>query len=40
MLLNFGANVEVVSPAEVRDDLAEVAADAVEQYSNMGLVIR
>ncbi len=39
-LLSFGANVEVLSPAEVRDDLAAVAADIVEQYSNEGSTIR
>jgi predicted DNA-binding transcriptional regulator YafY len=39
-LLSFGANVEVLSPAEVRDDLAAVAADVVKQYSNEGSLIR
>ena len=37
ILLSFGANVEVVSPAEVRADLAAVAADVVAQYSNVRL---
>ncbi len=36
-LLSFGANVEVVSPPEVRADLAEQAADVVALYSNMRL---
>ncbi len=36
-LLSFGANVEVVSPPEVRADLAEQAADVVVLYSNMRL---
>ena len=36
-LLSFGANVEVISPAEVRADLAEQAADVVALYSNMRL---
>jgi len=31
-LLGYGANVEVVSPPEVRADLAEVAAEVVAQY--------
>jgi predicted DNA-binding transcriptional regulator YafY len=39
ILLSFGANVEVVSPPEVRADLAAVAADVVAQYSNMGSVV-
>ena len=33
-LLSFGANVEVVSPAEVRADLAEQAANVTALYSN------
>ena len=33
-LLSFGANVEVTSPASVRADLAEVAAQVVACYSN------
>jgi len=36
-LLSFGANVDVVSPPEVRADLAEQAADVVALYSNMRL---
>jgi hypothetical protein len=36
-LLSFGRNVEVVSPPEVRADLAAVAADVVAQYSNSRL---
>jgi double-stranded uracil-DNA glycosylase len=36
-LLSFGGNVEVVSPPEVRADLAAVAADVVTQYSNSRL---
>ena len=36
-LLSFGANVEVISPPEVRADLAEQAADVVALYSNMRL---
>jgi predicted DNA-binding transcriptional regulator YafY len=36
-LLSFGANVEVVSPASVRADLAAVAAEIVGQYSNVRL---
>jgi predicted DNA-binding transcriptional regulator YafY len=39
-LLSFGANVEVVSPPEVRADLAEQAADMVALYSNMRLGVR
>ena len=39
-LLSFGANVEVVSPASVRADLAAVAAEVVECYSNARLDIR
>jgi predicted DNA-binding transcriptional regulator YafY len=31
-LLSYGANVEVVSPPEVRADLAQVAAEVVAQY--------
>ena len=38
-LLSFGGNVEVVSPASVRADLAEVAAEVVAQYSNTRLVL-
>ena len=39
MLLSFGGNVEVVSPPEVRADLAAVAATVVARYtgSNMRL---
>ncbi len=36
-LLSFGANVEVTSPASVRADLAEVAAEVVACYSNSRL---
>jgi len=36
-LLSFGANVEVVSPASVRADLVAVAAEIVDQYSNVRL---
>jgi predicted DNA-binding transcriptional regulator YafY len=39
-LLSFGANVEVVSPASVRADLAEVALEVVAQYSNVRSGIR
>lgn len=38
-LLSFGANVEVLSPPEVRADLAAVAADIVACYSNVRLVL-
>ena len=39
ILLSFGGHVEVVSPPEVRADLAEVAAEVVTRYadSNMRL---
>ena len=37
MLLGFGGNVEVLSPAEVRADLADVAAEVVARYSNIRL---
>ena len=33
MLLSFGGNVEVVSPPEVRADLAAVAAEVVVRYA-------
>jgi predicted DNA-binding transcriptional regulator YafY len=36
-LLSFGANVEVLSPASVRADLAAVAAEIVDLYSNVRL---
>jgi predicted DNA-binding transcriptional regulator YafY len=36
-LLSFGGNIEVTSPAEVRADLAAVAAEVVAQYSNVRL---
>jgi hypothetical protein len=39
-LLSFGANVEVVSPASVRADLAAVAAKVVACYSNARLDVR
>jgi hypothetical protein len=32
-LLSFGGNVEVVSPPEVRADLASVAADVLACYA-------
>jgi hypothetical protein len=32
-LLSFGDDVEVVSPGEVRDDLASVAAAVVARYA-------
>jgi len=38
-LLSFGANVEVVSPASVRADLAAVAAEVVDCYSNTRLAL-
>jgi hypothetical protein len=31
-MLSFGGDVEVVSPPEVRDDLAAVAAATVSRY--------
>ena len=34
MLLSFGGNVEVVSPPEVRADLAAVAATVVARYAD------
>ena len=37
ILLSFGGNVEVTSPPEVRADLAKVAAEVVDQYSQPGL---
>jgi predicted DNA-binding transcriptional regulator YafY len=36
-LLSFGANVEVLSPPEVRAELAAVAMEIVELYSNLRL---
>ncbi|MGH3150260.1 MAG: WYL domain-containing protein [Streptosporangiaceae bacterium] len=36
-LLSFGANVEVISPPEVRADLAEQAANVAALYSNIRL---
>jgi hypothetical protein len=36
-LLSFGANVEVMSPPEVRADLVAVALEIVELYSNLRL---
>jgi predicted DNA-binding transcriptional regulator YafY len=36
-LLSFGGNVEVISPSEVRADLASTAAEVVGQYSNTRL---
>ena len=36
-LLSFGANVEVMSPPEVRADLAAVASEIVDLYSNLRL---
>ena len=38
-LLSFGGNAEVISPPEVRADLAAVAAEVVAQYSNVRLVL-
>jgi hypothetical protein len=32
MLLSFGGNVEVLSPPEVRADLASMAGDVVARY--------
>ena len=37
-LLSFGANVEVISPPEVRADLAAVAEEIANLYSNVRLV--
>jgi predicted DNA-binding transcriptional regulator YafY len=37
ILLSFGGNVEVISPPEVRADLAAVAAEVVACYSNTRL---
>jgi hypothetical protein len=34
-LLSFGGNTEVISPAEVRADLAAVAAEVVACYQNV-----
>jgi predicted DNA-binding transcriptional regulator YafY len=39
-LLSFGENVEVTSPAEVRADLAAVAAEVTALYSNTRLGVR
>jgi hypothetical protein len=36
-LLSFGANVEVMSPPEVRAELAAVALEIVDLYSNVRL---
>jgi predicted DNA-binding transcriptional regulator YafY len=36
-LLSFGANAEVMSPPEVRAELAAVASEIVELYSNLRL---
>jgi len=36
-LLSFGANVEVLSSPEVRTELAAVALEIVELYSNLRL---
>ncbi len=36
-LLSFGANVEVMSPPEVRADLAATALEIVDLYSNLRL---
>jgi WYL domain len=36
-LLSFGANVEVMSPPEVRAELAAVASEIVGLYSNVRL---
>src|SRR5579864_943628 len=40
VLLSFGGDVEVVSPPEVRADLAAVAAAVVAQYRNVSGTIR
>jgi hypothetical protein len=37
-LLSFGANVEVMSPPEVQADLAAVALEIVDLYSNLRLI--
>ena len=37
-LLSFGANVEVISPPEVRADLAATAEEVADLYSNVRLV--
>jgi hypothetical protein len=37
-LLSFGANVEVISPPEVRAELAAVAEEIADLYSNVRLV--
>ena len=37
-LLSFGANVEVISPPEVRADLAATAEEIADLYSNVRLV--
>ncbi len=37
-LLSFGANVEVMSPPKLRADLAAVATEITELYSNVRLV--
>jgi hypothetical protein len=39
-LLSFGGNVEVISPPEVRAELAAVAAEVVGCYSNVRLDMR
>ena len=39
-LLSFGADVEVLSPPEVRSDLASVAAEVIACYSNTRLHVR
>jgi predicted DNA-binding transcriptional regulator YafY len=39
-LLSFGANAEVISPPEVRADLAAVAAEVVACYSKSRLGVR
>jgi WYL domain len=39
-LLSFGANAEVISPPEVRADLAAAAAEIVAYYSNARLDVR
>jgi hypothetical protein len=36
-LLSFGGNVEVISPPEVRAELAAAAAEIVNLYSNVRL---
>jgi hypothetical protein len=39
-LLSFGADDKVLSPPEVRSDLASVAAEVIVCYSNTRLHVR